>query len=426
MLELDPFQIDAIEKMKNGCILCGDVGSGKSRTSLAYYFIKVCSGELPVHCDSEKELPWDLPKYTRWKKMERPMNLYIITTAKKRDDLDWQKECTHFLLSDDPSLSFCNITVTVDSWNNISKYKHVTDSFFIFDEQRLVGSGAWVKSFLRIAKFNQWVLLSATPGDKWQDYIAVFIANGFYRNKTEFCNRHFIYEPNRSFPKIKMVLDEDHLLKLKHQLLVDIHVQKQTTRHEVTLFCEYDRQKYRTVLRDRWDPYEDEPIKEPAKLSYLLRRVVNSDETRLLELWSIIEKHKYVIVFYNFTYELEALKTLLDEKNYTYAEYNGSRHETIPTKQKGWVYLVQYTAGSEAWECIKTNIMVFFSQNSSYRITEQSKGRIDRRNTPFHDLYYYRLRSRAPIDNRIYQLYMEKKDFNADQYGKELFYEGGN
>ena len=73
-----------------------------------------------------------------------PKDLYIITTAKKRDTLEWEGELSPFLLSTNPDVNLYQNKVVIDSWNNISKYKDITDAFFIFDEQRVVGSGTWV------------------------------------------------------------------------------------------------------------------------------------------------------------------------------------------------------------------------------------------------------------------------------------------
>ena len=156
-ISLDAIQQNAIEAMHNGSILKGGVGSGKSRTAIAYYFIKECRGSLRINGVGTVE------------PMLKPRDLVIITTAKKRNDLDWEIEAARFGLSTNPEISFSNVQVKVDSWNNIVNYKEIKDKFFIFDEQRLVGSGAWVKAFLKLAKHNRWVMLSATPGDNWMD-----------------------------------------------------------------------------------------------------------------------------------------------------------------------------------------------------------------------------------------------------------------
>ena len=400
-ISLFDYQLDAVNRMRNGCILCGGVGSGKSRTSLAYYY-KEQGGVLGTK------------NYVR---MKNPKDLYIITTARKRDTLEWEGELSYFLLSTNPKVNGYKNRVIVDSWNNIQKYKNVTDSFFIFDEQRVVGSGVWVKSFLKIAKSNDWILLSATPGDTWQDYIPVFIANGFYRNRTEFCNEHIIYSRFSKFPKIDRYINTGRLIRLRDRILVDMDFKRETIAHHEDLIVQYDIPKYKETMRNRWDPYNNEPIANASGLCYVLRKIVNSDESRQITLMGILESRPRVIVFYNFDYELDILMNLAYGKGVEVAQWNGHKHQPIPDSDK-WVYLVQYNAGSEGWNCIKTDTIVFYSQNYSYKVMQQSAGRIDRLNTPYTDLYYYHLKSHSSIDLAISKALRDKKKFNETRWVK--------
>ena len=400
-ISLFDYQLDAVSRMRNGCILCGGVGSGKSRTSLAYYY-KEQGGILGTK---------------NYNKMKNPKDLYIITTARKRDTCEWEGELAYFLLSTDPKISGYKNKVIVDSWNNIQKYKNVTDSFFIFDEQRVVGSGVWVKSFLKIAKNNDWILLSATPGDTWQDYIPVFIANGFYRNRTEFCNEHVIYSRFSKFPKIDRYINTGRLIRLRDRILVDMDFKRETVAHHEDIIVQYDISKYKEIMRNRWDPYNNEPITNASGLCYILRKIVNSDESRQIALMDILESRPRVIVFYNFDYELDILMNLAYGKGVEVAQWNGHKHQPIPDSDK-WVYLVQYNAGAEGWNCIKTDTIVFYSQNYSYKVMQQSAGRIDRLNTPYTDLYYYHLKSRSGIDLAISKALRDKKKFNETRWVK--------
>ena len=397
--KLRDYQLEAVEKMKNGCILVGGVGSGKSRTSLAYYFINE-GGSI----DPYKPMP---PK---------PRDLYIITTARKRDTLEWEEELAHFLLSTDPNKNRLNGNkIVVDSWNNIQKYKDVVGAFFIFDEQRVVGYGAWVKAFLKIAKFNHWILLSATPGDTWSDYIPVFIANGFYKNKTEFTREHIVYSHFTKFPKIDRYVNTGKLIRLRNQILVDMDFKRETIAHHEDVYVKYDISKYKDAGRLRWDPFKDEPITNASGLCYVWRKIVNTDESRQIALLEIFEKHPRIIVFYNFDYELEILKGLYYGDNVDIAEWNGHVHQSVPDSEQ-WVYLVQYNAGAEGWNCIRTDTIVFYSQNYSYKVMHQSSGRIDRLNTPYKDLYYYHLKSRSGIDLAISKALAAKRNFNESKF----------
>lgn len=400
-IPLRDYQLDAVRSMHNGCILCGGVGSGKSRTSLAYYFERN-GGSIEPFCEM----------------IQKPKDLYIITTARKRDTLEWEQELTPFLLSSIPENNETYFNkVVIDSWNNISKYKDVKDSFFIFDEQRVVGSGAWVKSFLKITKSNEWILLSATPGDTWQDYIPVFIANGFYKNRTEFSREHIIYSRYTKYPKVERYVGTGKLIGLRNNLLIDMDFKRQTVSHHEDTYCSYNVTKYKEVMRTRWDPYNNEPIQQASGLCYVLRRIVNTDPSRQAALLELFERHPKMIIFYNFDYELEILKGLYYGENVDVAEWNGHKHEPVP-ESKSWVYLVQYTAGAEGWNCIKTDTIVFFSQNYSYKIMQQSSGRIDRLNTPFRDLYYYHLKTRSGIDLAISKALNDKKKFNESRWVK--------
>lgn len=406
-LNLYDYQQQAIENLSNGSILCGGVGSGKSITALAYYLIKECDGMLKMNGKG------------KFKLMSRPRDLYIITTARKRDTLEWHKECAKFILwpdEEEPQSNAFGVKVEVDSWNNIKKYQKVSGAFFIFDEQRVIGSGAWVKSFLNITRKNHWILLSATPGDTWSDYIPVFIANGFYQNKSEFEKRHCVYSRFSKYPKIERYIDEEVLERYRDKILVTMKDPRTTVRHEIGVKVEYDKLAYRKVMRDHWDVFENCPIEETGKWVYLLRRVVNSDESRIKALDEIIGTHPKLIIFYNFNYELELLRKYLNSIFYFYTEWNGQKHEEILHDKDEWAYLVQYTAGAEGWNCIETNAIVFFSQNYSYRIMEQATGRIDRINTPFSDLFYYHLRSVAPIDLAIRKAIRDKRNFNEASF----------
>lgn len=404
-VELYDHQITAIDRLKNGSILVGGVGTGKSRTALAYYYLKVCGGQLKINGKGSMGA------------MTAPRDLYIITTAKKRDSLEWTEECVPFCLSEKRENSLAGVKVTVDSWNNIKKYKKVFGAFFIFDEQRVIGYGAWTKAFLDITRKNQWILLSATPGDTWLDYMPVFIANGFYKNKTEFAYNHIVYASFSKYRKVDHYVNQGVLIRHRNDILVLMNYERKTERHKLRVTVLYDKALYKRVWKDRWDPYENEPIRETGKLFYLLRRVVNSDPSRIEETRRLLRKHKRAIIFYNFTYELNALRALAHEEGLPIGEWNGEVHSEVPTGER-WVYLVQYTAGAEGWNCITTDTMIFFSQSYSYRMTEQAAGRIDRMNTKYKDLYYYYLKSPAPIDLAISRALAQKKDFNQKSFLK--------
>ncbi len=406
--KLDAGQIEAVQKLRNGNILCGGVGSGKSRAGLAYYFCKVCGGKI-----NGKDHGYE----SDYVPMKRPLDLYIITTAKKRDNREWEHEMSPFLLSSDPEINYYRdkIKVVVDSWNNIEKYIDVTDSFFLFDEQRVVGYGKWSKSFIKISKRNRWIFLSATPGDCWMDYLSIFIANGFFKNKSDFVNRHVIYSRYSKFPKVDQYFNERDLEQMRDSILVDIEYNKQTERHMEQILVDYDKESYRRLMRDRWNFYENKPIENVSELCYLLRKTVNADPSRCAEVIRIAEIHPKLIIFYNFDYELEILRNAEWPEGTAFAEWNGHRHQNIPDTER-WVYLVQYTAGAEGWNCIRTDTILFYSPSYSYKTTEQAMGRIDRRNTPFHDLYYYSFKTYAPIDIAISRALKRKRNFNESAF----------
>lgn len=384
--ELQPHQQDALRQLSNGKILWGGVGSGKSRVGVAYY-----------------------------EKHHSKQNIYVITTAKKRDSKDWEGEFARIGVGREESGSVLGI-LSVDSWNNLEKYRDVKNAFFIFDEQRLVGSGTWVKAFLKIARSNSWILLSATPGDVWLDYIPIFVANGFYKNRTQFKLEHIVYTPYTKFPKVQRYLNTSKLLRYRNQILVHMRYKNETIRHSKTLDMEYDSNLVKKVIGDRWHIYQDRPIRDIAEVFSVVRKVVNSDPSRVRAIESLLEKHPKLVVFYNFNYELDALRGL--ESVVEIAEWNGWKHEEIPTTDS-WVYLVQYVAGAEGWNCVETDTIVFYSLTYSYKNWEQAHGRIDRLDTPFTHLYYYTLRSKSGIDIAIWRSLMAKKNFNVAKYPVE-------
>lgn len=444
MVELYPHQRKAVDELHNGAILFGDVGTGKSLTAMAYYVER-----------------------------ESPRRVIVITTAKKRDSLDWQRDAARFAVGGDRDSTFHGV-LTVDSWNNVDKYADVEDAFFIFDEQRIVGAGAWTKAFIKIAKRNHWILLTATPGDTWLDYIPVFIAAGYFKNRTEFLREHVVFNRFSKFPKVDRYTSVGKLVKIRNEMLVEMPYLRHTERKTTIVPVDYDVPKFEKVLNERWHVFEQRPLRDVAELFLVMRKVVNSDSSRIRAIRKLMEDHPKLIIFYSHNYELEALRTLsgpasteptlrlvgtessskqssestslsvsaatpLSAPNGSarttgtttstttsgsgpapvIAEWNGHKHEPVPTSDR-WVYLVQYVAGSEGWNCIETDAMVFYSLTYSYKNWHQAHGRIDRLNTPFKTLYYYVLMSNSLIDKAIWRSLMGKKNFNENRFLRQI------
>ena len=396
------YQMDAVNRLRNGCILCGSVGSGKSRSGLFYYF-KENGGWI----DEDG-----------YKPMKNPQDLYIITTAKKRDSLEFEGELAHFLLSTNEKTNAPNGNkIVIDSWNNLPKYSDVEGAFFLLDEQRLVSYGAWTKAFLKIAKYNNWILLTATPADSYQDFLPVFLANGFFKNKTEFNREHVIFSRYTKYPKIDRYINTTRLDRLRDRILVKMNYQHQINTHHEYVYCRYNVGKYKEAIRNRWDPYKNEPIEQASGLCFTLRRIVNSDEDRQVKILELLENVPKAIIFYNFNYERDILLNLAYQEGTEVAEWSGNAHQPIP-KSERWVYLCQYTSACEGWENTQTDTIIFYSQNYSYKVMTQAAGRIDRLNTPFKDLYYYHLCSRSGIDLAISKALDGKKKFNERKWTK--------
>ena len=400
-VKLFDYQVDALARMKNGCILNGGVGSGKSRTSLAYYYV-LNGGRV-----NTKD----------YVKMINPCDLYIITTARKRDTHEWESELLNLYMSPDRSI-YTN-KIVIDSWNNIKKYTDIRNSFFIFDEQRVVGYGVWTKSFLQIAKNNRWVLLSATPGDTWMDYLPVFIANGFYKNKSDFIRQHVIFSSYTTFPKVDRYVHEGILIKHRRDILVNMDFTRKTTQIHQQVVVDYDVGLYNYITKTRWNPWTNKPIQNAGEYCLCLRRVVNSSEDRQRAVLNALEEHPCAIIFYTYDYELEILRKLMSDVHYSYTEWNGHKHEPLPSGDR-WVYLVEYTAGCEGWNCVQTDTIIFYSQNYSYKVMIQASGRIDRLNTPFTNLYYYHFKSNSSIDKAITNALRRKKKFNEKGFAPDF------
>lgn len=398
------FQLEALAKIQNGCILNGGVGTGKSRTAIGYYF-QLNGGNI-LKLDSKMQ--------------KKPLDLIIITTAQKRDKKEWLGDMAPYLITNDPNTKIYDHEVIIDSWNNVQKYRDRQGAFFIFDEDRVTGYGAWVKAFLKIAQHNRWIILSATPGDTWMDYMPVFVANGFYRNKTDFCQQHVIWARYANFPKVDKYFNTRRLERLRDRILIEMSFERSTIPHHEDVYCEYSHIEYKTLMKERFDIWKNEPMQNAADLCRALRRCVNTDTDRQVKLMEIFEDHPRLIIFYNYDYELEILKNLFGQvDDCDIKEWNGHSHDEVPDNWR-WVYLVQYNAGAEGWNCITTDTIVFFSQTYSYKQLQQACGRIDRLTTRFVDLYYYHLKSRSGIDAAISRALANKKEFNEYRYIRKL------
>ena len=408
---LKPFQENCLERLSTGKVLAADTGAGKSIMSLAWYLSKECASD--EHSLKSGAKAWTL--------YHGSPDLYIITTPKKRDSEEWESDLSKFnLVKGRNSKEMGEVNIFIDSWNNIKKYTEIKNSVFIFDEQRAVGSGTWAKSFVKIAKQNHWIMLSATPGDTWSDWCPLMIAKGYYPNRTAFFNKHAVYNPYVKYREIIRWDNTDELEYYRSKMLVTCRMEKKTTRHfeEVIADCS-NKYEVKRAYKERTNPKTGEPFKSASELCAYTRNIINTDPTRSAVGLKIIQMYDRIIIFYTLTDELEGIKWACNKAGRKMYFYNGEIHDQVPTGNN-WAYIVQYTAGSEAWNCTTCNAMLFWDLTYSYKQFKQATGRIDRLNTPYSDLYYYAIRSYMPLDLAIRRALREKKDFNSRGFLKSV------
>lgn len=409
-VELRDFQKDCVAQLRSGKVLAAGVGAGKSVMALYWYVSTQCRTRRSRNQVGEL-----------FRILKGSPDLVVITTAKKRDSGEWSEEFARFALKEGVNHGMGGVTVTVDSWNNIGKYVDADrNTVFIFDEQRAIGHGAWSKAFVRIARSHPWIMLSATPADDWKDWCPVMVADGFYRNRTDFFRRHAIYSRYTTYPKITSWYDTHQLEVVRDRILVTCEVPRQTERHDIELGTGYNKTAVKTMMKERVDPETGEPFMNASQLCYAIRKVVNCDPSRMDMARDVFEDHGRVIVFYSLRAELELIHMAAGMAGISeVGAYNGSTHDEVPTGNR-WVYAVQYNAGAEGWNCTTCNTILFWDLPYSYRQLEQAKGRIDRLNTPYRNLFYYSMTSNAKIDLAIKRALRLKKDFNAAAFMKGL------
>ena len=204
-------------------------------------------------------------------------------------------------------------------------------------------------------------------------------------------------------------------MRNRRQILVPMVYKKVTERKRQLIYSEYNTDNYHKIMKERWNIFEDKPIENASELLQIIRKTVATDPDRKLNAKIMMDAHDRLIIFYNYNYERDVLIEIAEELGKEYFEWNGHAHEDIPDQEQ-WLYFVQYTAGAEGWNCISTNVIMFYSVNYSFRYMEQAEGRIDRINTPYNVLEYYYLTSHSQIEKDILSTVNRKKNFNASAW----------
>ena len=385
MIKLLKYQEEAIQKLHSGSVLYGATGSGKSLTGLAYY----------MRCWSH-------------------LDLYIITTSKKRNAGEWEEEIAKL---------GCPPPKAIDSWNRLKNYRMVSDAFFLFDEHKVGGHGKWAQSMITIAKKNKWILLTATPGDVWDDYASIFIANEFVKNKTTWNEDFCIFDRISKYPKIIGYQREDVLKNMRDAVLVPMEYQSEKVPIPYVIPYKVDHEEEAYVLARRKSLRHPEmrAFRNTSAMFAYMRMNLPDKESKIQALADVLKKEPKAIIFYNFTPEKYEIENAARQVNIPFFQYNGQIKDNVPDGDT-WVYAVQYTAGAEAWNCITCRTVIFYSMNYSYKVMTQAKGRIDRCNSPFDELhYYYFISPDFEIDQEILNALTRKEKFNEEALANKHF-----
>lgn len=397
------------------------------------------------------------------KMMQLGANVNLVICQKSKID-DWiehfehnYKGCIVYDLTNQSALDgFLFNSLEIESFNkNIGVINYelafrrpellkLKDFTLMLDESSLVQNEQAKRSkFIMKLNFENLILLSGTPtGGKYEKLWSQLHMLGYGLSKKAFYRMYvdFHYEDNEGFPimiidgyknverlKKKMhdfgcvFMKSDEAFDLPDQTFIDIKVP--TTK-------EY--RKFRKDCIISWEetfpPCDDiryiELVGDTTLTKMLYERQLcghyNEDKLKAFE--DLVEStNDRLIVFYNFTAELDALTDIACELNRKFSLVNGfdkqlDNYETVNDS----ITFIQYQAGAMGLNLQKANKIVYFSPPLSSELFEQSKKRIHRIGQK-KSCFYYKLICKGSIEEKIYKTLEMRKD-----YTEALFEKGGN
>ena len=122
-----------------------------------------------------------------------------------------------------------------------------------------------------------------------------------------------------------------------------------------------------------------------------------------------------LIVFYNFTEEMERMKALVDRP---VSILNGEHKDLAAYEEHpDSITFVQYQAGAMGANFQKANKIIYFSLPESWELWEQSQKRIHRIGQD-RPCFYYLMISPGSVEEDVYSTLQLRKDYSDELFRK--------
>ena len=417
-------------------------GSGKTLTSLAR-FEQNPTSHLLVICPQKIVSQW-------WEVIEthtdiKPCKYNMNWTAKKKDDF-----ITNYLL-DDHRRNYC-VVVNFDIINKMDFDWAINEDWtIIIDESHKIKNMGTVRSpvkvtkkVLEIGKLTPYkIILTATPTEKelggYIDFYSQLSFLGYLdMDYTTYKNRYCIVEkmqlPGVPFPINKIISYRMPYIDAEIKPLI-----KSCCRYYAPKYGDYEPEMVKINI-DRCSNYakmlENRTYKEITfdnvsafrigKKTLISGRVSGTDEYDNRYIYDdnsnkadwleefLSNTDDVVSVLYNYNVELDIIKGVCEKLKKKYIVINGAiKDKPAELKKEFDVVIGQYEAFGESLDGLqhRCHLMVFYSMPDSSRAYRQSLGRIDRIGQTEMPVYYHLVMERT-IDEKIYEMVMNKVEFS--------------
>lgn len=301
----------------------------------------------------------------------------------------------------------------------------------ILDESSLIknASSNRTKFILKLRPDNV-ILLSGTPvGGKYEELLTQCKLLGWKITKKAFWERYINFiEIDMGNFKIPKVVGYKNVDELKDKLREYGAVFQKTEdvfdlpeQIEQTVMVD-NTASYKKFKKDRVITIDDRELlgdTSLTKMLYLRQLASQYNSNKIGALKDILESTEdRVIIFYNFTAELDQMKKVCKELKKPISIINGKVKDLKNYDSKdNSVTLVQYQAGAMGLNLQKSNKVIYYSLPLASELFEQSKKRTHRIGQTRTCFYYY-LITKGSLEEEILNTLKMRKDY-TDQLFKE-------